>query len=804
MRRSILFALALGFAASARAEEEAELVTLCVFPDTIRIEHAGDRPRLVVLAIDADGLTHDVTAEAEVQAPELVRWQAGRFEAVADGDGELRVRVGALEQTLPIAVRGAASPRETSFHRDVLPVLTHAGCNSGGCHGAASGKNGFRLSLFGFDAAEDHQRLTRELRGRRLDPARPEESLILTKPTVAVTHQGGKRLEPGGPSYETLRRWIAGGAPIDAPARAELASLEVLPSQLVIGGADRHQQLIVRAHYVDGTDRDVTELALLSSSNDDTAAISDRGVVTSGRPGEAYVMARFGTLAEVSQVIVLEEAAPPSWPEGVEAIGEIDRFIHDKLRKMRLTPAPVCSDEVFVRRVFLDVLGVLPTPAEVREFLGDDAPDKRQQLVDRLLRRPEFSDVWAMQWAEVLRVEADQLEPKGMFLYTELLREAFASDVPLDELVRTLLTSEGGNFTNPEANFYLTERDPKAIAENVSQVFLGIRIQCAQCHNHPFERWTMDDYYGFAAFFGRIATKRAEDPRETVVFVRGSGEVQHARDNRVVAPKFLGGAEPEIKPGQDRRAVLAEWLTSKDNPWFAANIANRVWARFFGRGLVEPVDDVRVSNPPSHPELHRWLGERLAQSGWDLRALIRDITASRTYQLAASADDVPASAFAKANVRRLTAEQLLEAIGQVTGQPTKFRGLPLGARATQVAGGSPDSYFLDTFGRPRRSSPCACERRNEPTLGQALHLINGPTLTQKLRHERGRLKQLLASEASDEVILETLYLSAYARPPRPDELEALRAEIEGAGDRAAVLEDVFWAILNSKEFLFTH
>ncbi len=800
-----LASLLLASTVSGAEEPLATAVRLEVFPDRIQIDHGGDHPRVIVVATDATGLTRDVTAEVSVTVRgEVVTWDPeGRCHPRQDGEGQLEVRLGELRVEVPVVVQDAARPRAASFHRDVLPVLTRAGCNGGACHGSAAGKNGFRLSLFGFDATEDHRRLTRELRGRRIDPAVPEGSLLLTKATTRVTHQGGQRLQEASPGYDTLLRWIADGAQRDAPERGLLVGLDVAPAQLVLGGPDWKQQLVVRARYADGSDRDVTDLALLSSSNDESAAVSADGQVTSGRPGEAYVMARFGTLAEVSQVLVLADSAAAIWPD-VPELHPIDAFVHDKLKKMRQVPADVCSDEVFLRRVSLDVLGLLPTAAEVTTFLADTAPDKRASLVDSLLGRPEFSDVWAMQWAEVLRVESERLEPKGMYLYTQYLREAFARDVPIDQLVRDLLTSQGGNFTQPAANFYLTERDPKSIAENVAQVFLGIRIQCAQCHNHPFERWTMDDYYSFAAFFGRIGTKRAEDPRETIVSTRGSGEVRHARDNRVMPPKFLGGAVPEIARSADRRAVLAEWLTSPNNPWFAANIANRVWARFFGRGLVEPVDDVRVSNPPSHPELHRWLGRRLVETGYDLRALIRDITASRTYQLAARPDELPSSAYAKAPVRRLSAEQLLEAIGRVAGVPTKFRGLPLGARATQVAGGRSNSYFLDTFGRPRRTSPCACERRSEPTLGQALHLINGPTVERKLRAKSGRLQRLLASEAPDGVILEDLWRAAYARSPRVDERERWLAELAAAPDRASMLEDLFWAVLNSKEFLFNH
>jgi hypothetical protein len=390
-----------------------------------------------------------------------------------------------------------------------------------------------------------------------------------------------------------------------------------------------------------------------------------------------------------------------------------------------------------------------------------------------------------------------------MYLFTRYLQQAFEDGRPLDELVRELLTANGGNFSNPAANFYLSERDPKAVAENVAQVFLGIRIQCAQCHNHPFERWKMDDYYGFAAFFSQVNAKRGEDPRELVVYDRGSGEMRHIVDRRVVAPKFLGGSEPDVPKGVDRRNFVAEWLTSEDNPWFAANIANRVWDHVFGRGLVDPPDDVRTTNPPSHPALYRYLAERLVAARYDLRVLLREILNSRTYQLAAVESPPPSGFYAAAQVRRLTAEQLIDAVSQVTDRPTKFRGLPLGARATEVVGGESGSEFLDIFGRPPRASACTCERRMEPTLSQALHLINGTTLAEKISHADGRLKRLLVEKTSDREILRELFLAAYARVPTAREEKDLLAAI-AEGDRAIVLEDVFWAVLNSAEFLFNH
>lgn len=781
--------------------------TLSILPAVITLDGARDQERFVVLRSGPNGVTHDVTAAAKLSftRPGIARLlPAGRLQGVADGETELVARAGGLAARIPVRVRDVSQRTRPSFRNDVIPVLTRAGCNQGSCHGAAAGKNGFRLSLFGYDPAHDHRALTRELRGRRLELAEPEASLMLLKPTRKVPHKGGKRLEPGGSMYETLRAWIAAGAPDDPADAPRLQGIEIFPDEALLAGEGARLQVVVRGRYSDGTDRDVTDLALWSASNEAAAGVDAHGVVTAKGSGESYVMARYGSFAVVSQILVIPNEAPFTWPEDAVARNYIDEAIHRKLRRMRIAPAGVCDDATFLRRAYLDILGVLPQPEETRRFLADRRPDKRARLVDALLERPEFAMVQAMQWSEALRIESRRLERKGMVLYTEFLREAFQSRRPFDQVVRELLTAQGSNFSNPAVNFYMVERQPQQTAEMVAQVFLGVRIQCAQCHNHPFERWTMDDYYGFAAFFAQVGRKRGELPYETIVYHRGNGEVRNRRNGRVAAPRFLGGGEPRIERGKDRRAVLAAWLTDAENPWFAANVANRVFARFFGRGLVDPPDDVRVSNPPSHPRLHRLLGAKLVEYGYDVARLVRDLCASRTYQLRAHPDPLAQRSFAGAAVRRLSAEQLLDAIAHVTGVPEKYPGLPLGARATQVADGDPRKRFLDLFGRPRRTSSCTCERRSEPTLGQVLHLINGATIQAKLRSEGGRLRRLLRAGAGPEAILEELYLAAYCRYPKPEEKARLLAVVEKGGGKPEVWEDIFWAVLNSREFVFQH
>lgn len=782
---------------------------LLAFPARVTLDTGIDTHRVVALQKDEQGLTQDVTRKALVQFEPagIAAFENGRLVPKRNGETIATVQHGNLSATIKVVVNNVQTTPPVSYRNDVIPILMRAGCNSGACHGAAAGKNGFGLTLFGFDPAKDLRALSRDYRSRRLDCADPDASLILTKPTGQVRHKGGKRFEPGSDMWHKIRSWIADGAVDDGegPKNAvpTLVRLQVEPNELVLAGPEQIAPIVVTAEYSDGSLRDVTDLALISSSNPTSAVVED-GSVTSKKRGEAFLLARFGYLAEVANVIVLPNA--DKWqPPPMQSNNEIDMLVQQKLTKLRLAPAPLCDDDTFLRRVYLDVIGKLPTVDEVRAFAKDTSADKRKKVVDELLKRPEFPEVWAMTWAEVLRIESDALEVKGVHVFTRWLRESLRDGVPIDEIVRRMLTANGSAYTTPEANYWVTARNPKVLAENAAQTFLGIRLQCAQCHNHPFERWRMDDYYGFTAFFGQVGRKRGDDPRDTVIYDRRSGNVNNERTGRPAAPQFLGGEMPEIKAGEDRRAVLARWLTARENPWFAKNVANRIWARFFGRGLVEPVDDVRVSNPPSHPDLHRRIGEKLAASGFDIRALIREICTSATYQSSQHPDEPPAATYAGMTPRRLSAEQMLDSIGMVTEIDTKFAGVPLGQSAIQIVDANGGNRFLDLFGRPDRDSVCTCDRREEPTLNQVLHLINGETIETKIRSGNNRLGRLLAAKKSPDEILEELFLATYSRLPRQDERERLLHAIKQAKDKSReAWEDVLWSMFNSKEFLFQH
>ncbi len=584
-----------------------------------------------------------------------------------------------------------------------------------------------------------------------------------------------------------------------------MTGVTLSPTHAVLDGKGATQQYNVLAHYSDGSDRDVTRLCVFLSNNDNGATVSPDGLVMAGERGEAFVMARFETYTVGSQVLVLPKGLKFDYPAEPET-NEIDRLVGAKLRKLRIAPSGLCDDETFLRRVSIDIAGLPPTPDEYRAFVSSTDPEKRARLVDSLLERKEFAELWVNEWAEMLQVKSsNQVSYKAMFLYYSWLVDQIAKNTPMDQMVRSLIGSTGGTFKNAATNYFQEVRQPLQLAENVAQVFMGMRIQCAQCHNHPFDRWTQNDYYSFAAFFSQVGRKRGEDQRETIIFNSGGGEVRHPVGGAVMKPKYLGGDLPEVA-GKDRRAVLAEWLASPRNPWFATSFANRVWAHFMGVGIVEPVDDFRVSNPASNPELLEALGQRFTASNYDLKALVRSICNSRTYQRTTARNESNASDernFAHANLRRIKAETLLDVISSVTNAPDKFPGLPLGARAVQIADGRRSTYFLTTFGRATRETVCSCEVKMEPTLSQALHLLNGETTNAKIRSSDVIPKLLAETRTADERI-EALYVRCLNRKPSAEELDKLRPVLGEGADPKQALQDIFWALLNSREFLFNH
>lgn len=808
--RTIIASLTLAFPLAAFAAST--LVDVRVYPPDISLSSKVDFQTVVVQAIYADSTTRDVTGQAQLALADkaFARLDKTAVHPVADGKTELQVKFEGKSLTIPVKVEKSTFTPAISFSLDVMPVFSKAGCNTGSCHGSARGKDGFHLSLFGYDPEGDYGKITRQMLGRRINLALPEESLMLTKSTGEVLHTGGKSFERTDDLYQTVLKWLEAGALADPKDLPQVTGIEIFPKQAVLEGSGAAQQFTVRAKYSDGTDRDVTKTAHYVSNNDVSAKVTKSGLVTADKRGEAFVMARFDAFTVGAQILAIPKDPTFAFPQVAEH-NYIDALVHTKLKKIRITPSEVADDATFLRRVTLDITGTMPTPEEVRVFLSDKSATKRDKKVDELLERPEFTELWVMKFAELLQIRTDNntFQYKSALQYYDWLKDQFARNVPMDKLTQDLLTAKGGTFANPAANFYKVETDVLKLSENVAQVFMGMRMQCAQCHNHPFDRWTMNDYYGFAAFFAQVGRKTGEDQRETVVFNRGSGGVRHPVGNRDIPPKFLGTDGGTPAEGQDRREVMAKWLASPQNPMFARNLANIVWAHFFGQGIVEPVDDVRISNPASNPELLEELGKRFTDSNYNFKKLVRDICASRTYQLTPKSNELNAEDtrnFAKGSIRRLRAEILLDAIHQVTATKEKFRGLPLGSRAVEIVDGRTTTYFLTTFGRANRDTVCACEVKMEPNLSQALHLLNGDTVNSKI--QSGGLVAAMTKEGkTPEQIIEEFYWRALSRPPTQTEQTKLAtyfAETKTPAEKSVVLNDLFWAVLNSKEFIFNH
>ncbi len=724
----------------------------------------------------------------------------------------------ALSSIVLLFAASVAAAGPVSFRNDVMAVLSKAGCNQGACHGNQNGKNGFKLSLRGQDPDFDLRTLTRELFGRRTDKLRPAESLVLRKATASVPHEGGKRFGTESLEYSLLAAWIAAGMPADSADTPALSGLEVAPrEQVLVEPADR-VQLHVQARFADGSTRDVTRLAVYETSSL-LVSVSPGGEVR-GQPGETAILVRYLD-RQATVRLAFVPARPGFHWEAVPETNFIDHDVFAKLRTLRMQPSGLCSESVFLRRVYLDTLGILPTASEARAFLDDSRPDKRARLIEELLRRPEFADFWALKWSDLLRNEEKVLDRKGVRAFHDWLRDQIAEGVPLNEFARELLSARGSTYAEPAANYYRALRDPLSRAETTAQVFLGIRLQCARCHNHPFDRWTQDDYYGLAAFFPRVQYRILENNRrdnldkhefvgEQIVWQDRESEVTHPRTGAVVAPRFPGVATPYFTAEQDRLEALADWIARPDNPFFARAQVNRVWYHLMGRGIVDPNDDFRASNPPVNEELLNDLARDFAAHQFDLRYLVRTILNSRTYQLSDMPNDTnrdDETNFSHALPRPLQAEQLADALAAVTGEPVKFEGYPLGARAIQVAGvrGSRrptrSEEFLRSFGKPERSLTCECERGEDSTLSQALQLISGELLNQMLTAKENRIGRFLDEGKSNAAIVEECYLSALNRRPTEEERRAVVGRIERARDRRAALEDFVWALVNSKEFL---
>jgi hypothetical protein len=710
-----------------------------------------------------------------------------------------------------------------SFCNDVMAVLSKAGCNQGACHGNQNGKNGFKLSLRGQDSVFDLAALTHDTLGRRINPLQPAESLILLKPTGLIPHEGGKRFDVQSPEYAILSRWIQEGARPDPPDVPVLEAIQVTPTQKVLMEPVDHVQIHVQAKFSDGSVRDVSRLAVYETSNQ-AAAVTPEGEVQRQELGETTILVRYLDQRAPVQLAFVPARPGFVWPEIAES-NYIDHHIFAKLRSLRMLPSPLCSDSVFLRRAYLDALGVLPTVEEARTFFADPRSDKRSRLIDALLQRGEFADFWALKWSDLLRNEEKSLDRKGVEIFHHWIRQGIAEGLPLNEFARALVAARGSTYSNPPANFYRALRDPQTRAEAVAQVFLGVRLQCARCHNHPFDRWTQNDYHSLAAFFARVDYAILENNRrdrldkhefdgEQIVCTSREGEVTNPRTGETMLPRFLGSTKPVSDASRDRLQALADWIARPDNPFFARAQVNRVWYHLLGRGIVEPDDDFRASNPPANEPLLEALAQDFTAHHFDLRYLVRTIMNSRTYQLSAVPNETNAAdeaSFSHALVRPLQAEQLLDALTQVTGVPVKFGGYPLGTRAVQLAavrvprqrGQRPTDgeQFLRRFGKPERLLSCECERSDDTTLEQAFQLWTGGVVNQLLSTPDNRIGRLLACGKTNRAIIEEFYLAALSRQPTLQEMDVACLSVERAKDRRAALEDVVAGLVSAKEFL---
>ena len=720
---------------------------------------------------------------------------------------------------LPLTVRSS----EPSFRRDVMPIFFRAGCNAGTCHGSARGKDGFMLSLFGYDPKGDYERVVNEMIGRRVNVAVPEQSLLLLKATGAVPHTGGKLFSKESDYYKTVLQWIEAGAPDDIGQIPNTVEVVLSRNGLVFEKAESSEALTVTAVASDGSTRDVTRLARFFSNNDSVARIDADGRVTAVGPGDTNVFARFSRFTVGAEVIVLPPEARFQWPDPV-AVNFIDELVFDRLKKLRVVPSDLCDDETFLRRVTLDLIARPPTLHEYREFMADARSDKRAIKIDQLLENEAFADFWTALWAEQLRVIGGNYAPvatdvKAADAFYQWIRTQMRSRRPLNEFIAEMVDASGSNLSNGPVNLYTMlvhkpQFEPKAFAADFSQAFLGVQIQCAECHNHPFDRWTQDDYYGFVSFFTGMKRKPGIEPRERRIFCDTSAPpAKHLVDGRPMPAKTLGSVEP-VPAGGDPRKALALWLTAPENEMFSRNLANRIWAQLLGRGIIEPVDDVRASNPPVNGPLLEALSKRLVDVKFDLQSVVRDICNSRVYQLSARPNESnvrDTRQFSHAHLRRLRADVLLDSIVAVTGVPRRFSGFPDGTRAIEYypreSGDTDGPHFGDsffaTFGRSSRATVCACETKREPTLSQTLHMAVGDSVRDRLS-ANGEMKRLLESKAGPDEIIEELFVRALGRQPKSDESAAMRALIGDSLKDPAVYEDILWSLLNSTEFAFNH
>ena len=787
-------------------------------PADIVLAEPGLAQDFLVTAVDAAGREADVSRDCIVtsSAPEVVRVDAAlaRLVGVGQGRAQVQARCGSLSVTTDVRVGAGEREVAVSFATDIVSILTLKGCNGSGCHGSPAGQSGFKLSLFGYDIDADHAAIVADRERQRVDLQDPEQSLLLRKPTFQEAHGGGRLMETDSEEYETILSWLRQGAPFGSHG-ARLERLELYPSERVLVGSGAEQRMVAVGRLSDGSTRDMTREVRYFSDDSGIAEIAPDGTLAAASRGLVTVTARAMGKVATSQIGVVDAVAGPDYP-AFKTGNFIDEAVFAKLRQMNVRPSAPASDREFVRRAYLDAIGLLPEPHEVRSFLQDSAGDKRSRLIDRLLERPEHASHWTVRFEDWFRNCQLHSQGRSMGVFKDWVRDWLADDRPYDKFVRELLTSTGDTMLNPAANFWhpatdfmLKEFSVAKVTPTVSRLFLGVRMECAECHNHPLENYTQDDFYGLAAFFARLRVKHGYGAYRRTWYVDEEGEVEHPTTKRQVPPKFLGGPAADIPSGHDRREILADWILSADNPYFARATVNRVWHQYFGTGIVEPYDDFRSTNQPSNPELLDGLAEFFVRNGYRLKPLHRAILNSRAYQLSSRTNDpspLRRTLFGTYQPRRLPAEVLLDILGQVTGVPHRFDGYPEGTSAKDIYVPDGPDYFLVTFGLPRRD--ILRDRAPEPTLGQALHLMNGETVRDKVEAEGNILGELLGQDSADGQVVGALYERAYARQPSQAEQDRIArfiaAERAAGRSRRRAFENVLWAVLNSEEFQLNH
>ena len=797
-------AVAMPLAATRTSTDGQKLV---IEPNVAFIRGTGNVHTLLFTAIDSSGARRDVTSRVTVSFDDpgiVTALEPGVFEARDLGIAKVTANYQRLQATAAIIVQ----PRRTAridFATEVAPIFSQYGCSNSNCHGALNGQNGFKLSLFGYDPDADYDAIVRQSDGRRINLERPEQSLLLQKPTFAVVHGGGRLIEAGGFDYEVLIDWIRAGAMKSTGNGARLQRIEVFPSAFsVLEGPGSVQQLIVIGHYSDGSKEDLTRRVQYSTEAEPVLQVSPTGRVTAKAVGEGTILVR--TLGHVTAVRVGVKATQITDAPGIDPANLIDELVFDKLAKLNVGRSELSTDAEFIRRVYLDTIGIVPTVDETRRFLSNPARDKRERLIDELLRRPQYAEFWAAKWGDLF-ANSVLTSSDGTAYLQDWLRTAFGDNKPYDQFVTEILTSTGSTWQVGAVNFF--SRSTEDITTLTTQAFLGVSIECARCHDHPSAKWTRDDFLSMAAFFSQLAGKgRRPPPVESIRYIEFDKEFRHPETKQVVQPRFLDGTEALIRPLQDRREVLADWIVSKENPWFARATVNRFWNQLMGRPLVDPVDDFRASNPSTNDALLGRLAEDFVEHGYDLHHLIRTITNSKTYQLSS----VPAPSnreddinFSRYYLKRLTAEQLADSVVQVTGVPQDYLGYYPGVRAVNLDDPGVPSAFLDMFDRPKRDA-AKCERSESVSLRQAMHMLVGDTVNEKIKAsgERGELGRLIRAGKTDEEIVDHLYLASLSRPPEPDELDYCQTVVARAENRLEGLQNVLWALLSTNEFLYNH